>query len=108
VVQRRTPFAVTGLPPLLDRTYAALLDGAARARLSRLERAIDAWSATHGAPPATLEDLVRAGLADPSQLLDPWARPFRYEAGPRGYRLSLPDDSGASPADAPSDRRGGL
>jgi hypothetical protein len=108
VVQGGRPFAVTGLGPALSGTYAAVLDGAARARLGRLERAIDAWTATHGAPPFSLEDLVRAGLADPSHLVDPWGRPFRYEPGAHGYILSAVDDSGASRADATVDRRGGL
>jgi hypothetical protein len=107
VVQRRSPFAVTGLSPLLDRSYAAVLESNTRSRLARLERAIDAWSVTHGTPPATLEDLVRAGLVDESLLVDPWARPFHYEPGPRGYLLSAVDESGASRADATLDRRGG-
>jgi hypothetical protein len=108
LVQSRRPFAVTGLAPFLQGSYASLLDGTARARLARLERAIDAWIATHGAPPSSLDELVRAGLADPSHLVDPWGRPFRYEPGPRGYLLSAVDDSGASRADATLDRRGGL
>ena len=107
VVQRRSPFAVTGLPPVLHRSYAALVDGATRSRLERLERAVEAWRATHGAPPAALEDLVRAGLVDRSYLLDPLARPFHYEAGPGGYLLSAVDDSGASRNDATVDRRDG-
>jgi hypothetical protein len=107
VVQRRSPFAVTGLSPVLSSAYAGVLEGATRSRLARLERAIEAWSATHGAPPSALEDLVRAGLVDRSHLLDPWARPFHYEPGPRGYLLSAVDESGASRADATLDRRGG-
>jgi hypothetical protein len=107
VVQRRSPFAVTGLPAILHRSYAAVLDGAVRARLARLERAVEAWQATHGAPPAALEDLVRAGIVDRSYLLDPWARPFHYEASPGGYLLSAVDESGASRSDATLDRRGG-
>jgi hypothetical protein len=108
LVQSRTPFAVTGLGPSLQGAYASLLDGTVQSRLARLERAIEAWSATHGAPPSSLDDLVRAGLADPSHLVDPWGRPFRYEAGPRGYLLSAVDASGAARADATLDRRGGL
>jgi hypothetical protein len=108
LVQSRRPFAVTGLSPFLRAAYASVLDGTTRARLDRLERAIDAWAATHGAPPSSLEDLVRAGLADPSHLVDPWGRPFRYEPGPRGYLLSAIDDTGASRPDATLDRRGGL
>jgi hypothetical protein len=107
VVQRRSPFALTALPPVLQGSYVAVLEGATRSRLARLERAIEAWSATHHAPPAALEDLVRAGLVDRSYLLDPWARPFHYEPGPGGYLLSAVDESGASRADATLDRRGG-
>jgi hypothetical protein len=108
LVQRGRPFAVTGLGALVDGAYASVLDGAARARLARLERAIDAWTATHGAPPSSLDDLVRAGLADPKHVVDPWGRPFHYEPGPRGFLLSAVDDSGASRPDATLDRRGGL
>jgi hypothetical protein len=107
LVQRRSAFAVTGLPPLLHRSYEAVLDGAVRSRLARLERAVEAWRATHGAPPATLEDLVRAGLVDRSYLHDPWSRPFHYETGAGGYLLSAVDESGASRRDATLDRRGG-
>jgi hypothetical protein len=107
LVQRRSPFAVTGLPSVAHRLDAALLEGAARARLARLERALEAWSATHGSPPGTLEDLVRVGLVDRSYLLDPWSRPFRYETGAGGYLLSAVDESGASREDATVDRRGG-
>ncbi len=107
LVQRRSPFAVTGLPSVLQRSYAAVLDGAARSRLARLERAVEAWRATHGAPPAALEDLVRAGLVDRSYLHDPWSRPFHYETGADGYLLSAVDESGASRKDATLDRRGG-
>jgi hypothetical protein len=107
VVQRRSPFAVTGLSPVLQRSHAALVEGATRSRLARLERAIEAWRANHGAPPATLEELVRADMVDRSYLLDPHARPFHYETGPKGYLLSAVDDSGDSRADATIDRRGG-
>jgi len=106
-VQRRAPFAVTGLPPVLYRSYAAVLDGATRSRLARLGMAIEAWRATRHSAPATLEDLVRAGLVDRSYLLDLWSRPFHYEAGPTGYLLSAVDESGASRKDATLDRRGG-
>jgi hypothetical protein len=100
VVQRRSPFAVTGLAPLLEGTEASLLEGLTSARLARLERAIEAWRATHGAPPAALEDLVRAGLVDRAYLLDPWARPFHYEVEADGYLLSAVDHSGASRPEA--------
>jgi hypothetical protein len=107
LVQGRSPFAVTGLAPSLHRSYAAVLDGVTHSRLVRLERAIEAWRASHGAPPATLEDLARAGLVDRSYLRDPWARPFRYEVGPGGYVLSTAGGGGASPAPSTVDHRGG-
>jgi hypothetical protein len=106
-VQCRSPFAVTGLSPVAGGSYEALLEGGTHSRLARLERAIEAWRATHGAPPATLEDLVRAGLVDRSHLVDPRGRPFHYEAGPQGYLLSAVDESGASRDDATRDGRGG-
>jgi hypothetical protein len=106
-VQRRSPFAVTALPPLLRGSYEAVLDGTARARLARLERGVEAWRATTGTPPDTLEELVRVGLADSSSLRDPWGRPFHYERGRQGYVLAAVDASGRSRADATLDRRGG-
>jgi hypothetical protein len=98
---------VTGLAPVLQRTHSALLDDVTRSRLASLERAVEAWRATHGAPPAALEDLVRASLVDRSCLLDPWARPFHYEPGPGGYLLSAVDESGASRPGATLDHRSG-
>ena len=106
-VQRRSPFAVTALPPLLRSSHALILEEAARSRLARLELGIEAWRATHGAPPSALDELVRAGLVDRSYLLDPWARPFHYETGPGGYVLSAVDEAGESRKDATLDRRGG-
>jgi hypothetical protein len=106
-VQRRTPFAVSGLAPMLARSYGLVQDGVARARLSRVSRAIEAWRATSGALPATLEDLTRAGLVDRTYLLDPWRRPLHYEPGPRGYLLSAVDETGRSRPDATLDRRDG-
>ncbi len=104
-VQRSNPFAVTGLPPMLGRTYGLLEDGVMRARLSRLSRAIEAWRASRGSMPPTLEDLAKAGLVDRSYLLDPWRRPFHYESSPRGYLLSAVDERGRSRPDATLDRR---
>ena len=46
VVQRRSPFAVTGLPPVLHRSYAAVLDGAS-ALAPRPARARDRGVARH-------------------------------------------------------------
>jgi len=107
VVQRSSPFAVTALPPAEHRSHVRLLDEVVRSRLARLEHAIEAWRATHGASPTTLENLVVAGLVDPSYLLDPWARPFHYEASAGGYLLSAVDESGQNRKDATLDRRGG-
>jgi hypothetical protein len=107
LVQRRTPFAVTGVPPMLTRSYGLLEDGVMRDRLSRLEHAIDAWRASHGTNPATLGDLAKVGLVDRSYLLDPWRRPFHYEPGPRGYLLSAVDEGGRSRPDATLERRDG-
>ena len=106
-VQRHAPFAVTGLRSVLPRSFALVEEGVVRSRLARLERAIEAWRAGRGAPPATLEDLVKAGLVDRSYLLDPSRRPFHYEPGPAGYLLGAVDDAGRNRPDASIDRRGG-
>jgi hypothetical protein len=95
LVQLRAPFAVTGLPGVLAGTSDVLRDGVLRSRLARLELAVEAWRATHGRPPATLEELVEAGLVDRRHLTDPWARPIRYEVEASGYRLSAADDGAA-------------
>jgi hypothetical protein len=106
-VQRRSPFAVTGLGPVLQRSWGVVQDGVTRARLERVERAVEAWRATHGSPPAALADLVGGGLVDARQLVDPWGRPFHYEASPAGYRLGAVDETGAPRPDATLDRQGG-
>jgi len=84
-----------------------LREGALHARLRRLERGVEAWRATYGKPPQTLDELVQAGLVPASYLQDPWSRPIRYEAGAAGYVLSARDESGAARPDATVDRRGG-
>jgi hypothetical protein len=104
VVQCRSPFAVTGLAGVLPGTHDVLKDGVLRTRLVRLERAIEAWRATHGRPPTSLDDLVKAGLVERSYLYDPWSRRIRYEADAAGYRLSAVEEPGRPGASV--DRRG--
>jgi len=107
LAQHRAPFAVTGLGSVLPGTYDVVKDGVLRSRLARLERAIEAWRATHGRPPSSLDELVTAGLVEPEYLVDPWERPIRYEADASGYRLSASDESGASRPGLSVDRHGG-
>jgi hypothetical protein len=92
--QLHSPFAVTGLPPLLGGSSDELLEGVSLSRLQRLDRALVAYHLIHGAPPRSLDDLVASGLLDASGLQDPWSRPYRYAAGPSGYLISAVDDSG--------------
>jgi hypothetical protein len=106
-VQREAPFAVAGLHSVMPGSKGLLDDGLTRARLARLERAIEAWRSSQGAPPATLDDLAKAGLVDRAYLLDPARRPFHYEQGPSGYLLSAVDEGGRSRPDATIDRRSG-
>ena len=98
---------MTGLDRVLPGTYDVVKDAVLRARLARLERAVEAWRATHGRPPASLDELVAAGLVEPGYLLDPWARPIHYEASGAGYLLSAIDESGASRPGLTVDRPGG-
>jgi hypothetical protein len=103
-VQCGSPFAVTGLAGVLPGTHDVVKDGVLQTRLVRLERAIEAWRATHGRPPTSLDDLVKAGLVDRSYLYDPWSRRIRYEADASGYRLSANEEPGRPGASV--DRRG--
>jgi len=92
--QLRTPFGVLGRPPLLQDTFNLYLEEASRARLDRLDRALEAFRLANGSLPATLDDVVAAGLVDRSFLKDPWARPYHYEIAGRGYALNAVDDAG--------------
>jgi hypothetical protein len=92
--QLRSPFAVTGLPPLLGGSSDELFEGVSLSRLQRLDRALVAYHLIHGVPPRFLDDLVASGLLDASGLQDPWSRPYRYAPGPSGYLISAVDDSG--------------
>jgi len=92
----RAPFAVVGLPSLLQGPSEMLFEGVSRARLSRLDRAILARRLQSGQIPRTLDELVRVGLVDPSYLKDPWARPYHYALTENGYLLSEVDDAGKS------------
>jgi hypothetical protein len=100
VVQRRAPFAVTGLPPGLPPSWSRVLDETTRSRLARVERALGAWRATHGAPPAVLDDLARAGLVDPASLRDGRGRAFRYEVRAGGLAVVAVDGTAAERPDA--------
>jgi hypothetical protein len=93
-VRWRTPFAVTGLQPLLQSSELLLLDGVSHARLQRLDRAVQAHLLIHGGLPRTLEDVAKGGLVDHSYLVDSWARPFHYALTQDGYLLSAVDDAG--------------
>jgi Domain of unknown function (DUF4388) len=92
--QAKAPFAVTGLAPWLQAAYSRLLDGSGRARLHRLDRAVQAFQLMKGALPSRLEDVVSAGLVDGSYLSDRHARPFHYVPSANGYLLSAVDDHG--------------
>jgi hypothetical protein len=105
--QARSPFAITGRPPVVESGWALLQESLTWSRLARLDQAIRAWQATYGAPPQTLEELVQAGLVDRSYLWDPARRPYHYELGATGYLLSAVDDSGQSRPDLMLDRRTG-
>jgi hypothetical protein len=107
VVQYRAPFAVTGLGRVWPGTSDVLRDGVLRSRLARLERAIEAWRATYGRPPAALQELVEAGLVAPAYLVDPWQRPIRYQADASGYLLSAGEVPEAGFPGVSVDRRGG-
>jgi hypothetical protein len=107
LVHHDAPFAVTGVGDVPAGSFDQLREGTLYPRLLRLQRGVEAWRATYGKPPGTLDELVQAGLVPASYLHDPWSRPIRYEADAAGYVLSASDESGAARPGATLDRRGG-
>ena len=65
----------------------------AREIMVQLARSIEAFRREKGRAPAALDELVPAALA--SVPLDPWDRPFVYEASASGYRLMCRGADGA-------------
>jgi hypothetical protein len=102
-----SPLAVTGRPPIVVRERLVLEDGVTWQRLSRIDQSIQAWQATHGSPPPTLQVLVEAGLVNSRFLTDPAGRPFHYETTAGGYLLSAVDDAGRTIPEETLDRRQG-
>ncbi len=94
VTRWSTPFAVTGLSPLLRSSQQLLLDDVGHTRLQRLDRAVQAHLLMHGALPRTLAEVVKGGLVDARYLEDASARPFHYALTQDGYLLSAVDDAG--------------
>ena len=54
----------------------------ARLRIGRLRQVLRQYFLSEIEYPAALDGLVRAGLAQPGDLTDPWGKPFGYEALP--------------------------
>jgi hypothetical protein len=94
LAQLGSPFAVTGLPPVLRRSYSLVLEAVAVSRLQRLDQALQAHHLATGTPARSLQDLVTRGLVDMRYLTDPWGRPYHYVPQASGYLLSGVDDAG--------------
>ena len=96
LVQRARRSRSPGSPACCPATLRRGQDGVLRSRLGRLERAIEAWRATHGAPPAALDELVGAGLVEPALPPRPVGAPVSAtRPTASGYLLSAIDESGA-------------
>ncbi len=66
---------------------------ASRARLERIERAIEVYYLDAASFPPSLETLVQRGYVRPGELVDPWGRFYAYVLGPGGYQLFGLDES---------------
>jgi hypothetical protein len=108
VARLGSPFFVTGGASVVEESWDLVADGVTWSRLSRLDQAIQAWRATYGSLPQTLQKLVEAGLVDRTYLYDAARRPIHYETSSDGYLLSAVDDGGRSRPDALLDRRKGI
>ena len=71
---------------------------ASRGRLEQIERAIRVHYLDRGAFPARLSVLSDAGYVSPTDLIDPWGRPYAYGLDPTGYQIAGTDAQG-DPAD---------
>jgi hypothetical protein len=76
----------------------ALNTYASRGRLERIERALRLHYLDRGSLPARLGDLVAADCIRPSDLSDPWGRPYGYEGDAAGYAVG-----GTGPTGEPSE-----
>jgi hypothetical protein len=94
LAQLGSPFAVTGLPPSLRRSYMQVVEATAVSRMQRLDQALQAHQLVTGAAARSLQELVTRGLVDARYLTDPWGRPYRYVPQGSGYLLSGVDDGG--------------
>ena len=94
VAQLGSPFAVTGLPPALRRSYDGLLEGVTVSRLQRLDLALQAHQLSMGSSARSLQELVTRSLVDVRYLTDPWGRPYHYVPQGNRYLLSAVDDAG--------------
>jgi len=99
VAQGGSPWAVTGLHPLLLRPMAAARTEVTRRNLERVDRAVQAVWLSQGHAPASLDDLVQAGLLDARQLLDGLGRPLQYAASEAGFVLAAASDGGDEAGD---------
>ncbi len=94
LAQLGSPFAVTGLPPTLRRSYTQVLEATAVSRLQRLDQALQANQLATGVAARSLLELVSRGLVDARYLTDPGGRPYHYVPQASGYLLSGGDDAG--------------
>lgn len=72
----------------LLKTYAS------QARLERIENALQVFYYDLGSIPSDLGALVRARYLAAGDLLDPWGRPYAFQAGSGGYELRGADARG--------------
>src|SRR5690606_22980437 len=61
-----------------------------RAQLARLEEALAVYHSEQGTFPASLEELVAAGLVAEEDLRFPWHRPYYYAQQAQSYVLMRP------------------
>ena len=69
---------------------AALDEAVAQGRLRLLGQALGTFRAQHGAPPASLRELVTAGLVEAQDLSFPAGRPYAYDGDETGVTLARP------------------
>lgn len=85
-----TPWALEGESAASER----LRGFASRARIERIDQALQAFYLDFGSVPDELAILPRTGYLGPADLLDSWGRPYAFERTSAGYRIAGLDGEG--------------
>jgi hypothetical protein len=98
LLQGKNRFNLLTPPAFESPQFEPLRQAAAISQVRRVAEAIDTFAHVNQSLPGAPADLLRDGLLDPGDLVDPWGRPLSFEVRPDGIVVSCP---GGAASDAP-------